>query len=84
MPIDLNEHLKKKRQNTQETQKDSKKDESSGGGNWNNWNKGGGDSNNFTNFVPSGRKLVFWVILLGILIILITQKPFVIINSGVG
>ncbi|MCI6218178.1 MAG: SPFH domain-containing protein [Helicobacter sp.] len=82
MPIDLNEHLKKKRQNTQETQKDSKKDESSGGGNWNNWNKGGGDSNNFTNFVPSGRKLVFWVILLGILIILITQKPFVIINSG--
>ncbi|RDU55507.1 hypothetical protein CQA49_03330 [Helicobacter sp. MIT 00-7814] len=90
MPIDLNEHLKNKRQQSQNQQKENpepKKDDGKNNNNWgggNNWNnnRGGSDFSNLTNFVPSGKKLFIWIVIIALLVILIAQKPFVIVNSG--
>ena len=83
MPIDLNEHLKNKRAQMNNDNKSSEPKR-------NNNNKppfGGGGSNfdgfnNLNNFVPSGKKLTILVIFIAIILILVIERPFVIINSG--
>lgn len=81
MPIDLNEHLKNKRAQMNNKSSEPKRNNNDkppfGGGN------GGFDNfNNLNNFVPSGKKLTILIILVAIILILVIQRPFVIINSG--
>lgn len=91
MPIDLNEHLKRKRAqihdkpDSKKEDKNTNKNDGSGGdgGNGGNWNFGGGDGfNNLNDLLPTGKKLAVWVISVAILLIVIVNKPFVIVSSG--
>ncbi|WP_395001887.1 SPFH domain-containing protein [uncultured Helicobacter sp.] len=82
MPIDLNEHLKNKRaqMNSDNKSSEPKRDNNNkppfgGGSNFDGFN-------NLNNFVPSGKKLTILLILIAIVLILVIQRPFVIINSG--
>lgn len=81
MPIDLNEHLKRKNANNKQS--------GSGGDKGDKDNGKGGDSNN--NFkppkinmpeMPSGKTLTGIIMAIIIVFVLIVAKPFVIVNSG--
>ncbi|PAU99560.1 prohibitin family protein [Helicobacter sp. TUL] len=79
MPIDLNEHLKNKRAQMN----NNKRPEPKRNDNNNKPPFGGGNNfDNIGNFLPSGKKLAILIILVAIILILIIERPFVIINSG--
>ena len=95
MPIDLNEHLKKKRAQNDEKVLEQKNDSPRGGGdnggrnrpNNNNGNNNRGDGGfNLESFpmpsMPSGKSLGLLIIVVLLIVIFIAARPFVIVNAG--
>ncbi|WP_334094709.1 SPFH domain-containing protein [Helicobacter typhlonius] len=91
MPIDLNEHLKKKRAQLDENKAESKNESPKGGngGNRPNGNNNRGNNNGGFNIeslpmpsMPSGKSLGVLVAIVLLIIIFIAARPFVIVNAG--
>ncbi|MDE7316578.1 MAG: prohibitin family protein [Helicobacter sp.] len=84
MPIDLNEHLKKKWNERKDKESDDSeiwgnKKPPNGGGDKN--NKGGSNFNFELNIRPT-KKLVFLYAFVGLLVLFFVVRPFTIINAG--
>ena len=77
MPIDLNEHLRQKNKNYKPQQENGGNDSNNDG------NRGFQKYPKMPSFnVPSGKKMGFIYVLIGLVVLLFLLKPFMIINSG--
>ncbi|MCH5312822.1 MAG: prohibitin family protein [Helicobacter sp.] len=96
MPIDLNEHLKKKRAQADEKTSEQKSEPprgngNNGGGNRPNGSNNGGNNRGNNGFniesfsmppMPSGKSLGVLIIVILLVVIFIAARPFVIVNAG--
>lgn len=89
MPIDLNEHLKKKRaqldeKGAQEPPRDGPPNRPNRPNNYNNGNNGGGFNMESLPMpsMPSGKGLAIVVLIVLLIVLFIVARPFVIVNAG--